>query len=232
MILSVVAGLVATVSLPAFASTPFGDPVAHRTGSHGAPQSLAVADSADAPASQRDGYTATSQEELDQAKAAQAAAEQAKALADRGASALRNVNLAMVAPGSGAVRWPLPYISGYGDMFMDNGGTHDGVDMLDPAGTPIFSVAAGTVSTSSENYYGYGVAVVIEHTINGQHVQTTYGHMTYGSRAVQAGDTVQAGQLIGLVGSTGRSTANHLHIEVRVNGALVDPLAWLRANAS
>ena len=67
--------------------------------------------------------------------------------------------------------------------------------------------------------------------IGGQQVETTYGHMTYGSRAVQAGDTVAAGQLIGLVGSTGQSTANHLHFEVQVNGALVDPLAWLRANA-
>jgi murein DD-endopeptidase MepM/ murein hydrolase activator NlpD len=87
------------------------------------------------------------------------------------------------------------------------------------------------VKVSSESYYGYGVGVVIEHEIGGQQVETTYGHMTYGSRAVQAGDTVAAGQLIGLVGSTGQSTANHLHFEVQVNGALVDPLAWLRANA-
>ncbi|MBN9168540.1 MAG: M23 family metallopeptidase, partial [Microbacterium sp.] len=59
---------------------------------------------------------------------------------------------------------------------------------------------------------------------------TLYGHMTYGSRVVQAGQTVAAGQVIGLVGSTGRSTANHLHFEVMLNGTHVDPLAWLLTN--
>uniref|UniRef100_UPI0005630F5A LLM class flavin-dependent oxidoreductase n=1 Tax=Microbacterium sp. B19 TaxID=96765 RepID=UPI0005630F5A len=53
----------------------------------------------------------------------------------------------------------------------------------------------------------------------------------YGSRQVQAGDTVAAGQLIGLVGSTGSSTANHLHFEVHINGSVVDPYAWLQQNA-
>jgi murein DD-endopeptidase MepM/ murein hydrolase activator NlpD len=55
--------------------------------------------------------------------------------------------------------------------------------------------------------------------------------MTYGSRQVQAGETVAAGQLIGFVGSTGRSTANHLHFEVWVNGSLYEPYGWLAANA-
>jgi murein DD-endopeptidase MepM/ murein hydrolase activator NlpD len=55
--------------------------------------------------------------------------------------------------------------------------------------------------------------------------------MIYGSRQVQAGETVAAGQLIGFVGSTGRSTANHLHFEVHVNGGLMEPIAWLAANA-
>ena len=56
--------------------------------------------------------------------------------------------------------------------------------------------------------------------------------MTYGSRQVVVGPVPsQAGQLIGLVGSTGSSTANHLHFEVHINGGVVDPWAWLQANA-
>jgi murein DD-endopeptidase MepM/ murein hydrolase activator NlpD len=72
---------------------------------------------------------------------------------------------------------------------------------------------------------------MIDSVIGGKSVATTYGHMTYGSRQVQAGETVAAGQLIGFVGSTGRSTANHLHFEVWVNGSLYEPYGWLAANA-
>ena len=62
-------------------------------------------------------------------------------------------------------------------------------------------------------------------------MNTLYGHMTYGSRQVSVGQSVEAGQLIGLVGSTGSSTACHLHFEVHINGSVVDPWAWLQANA-
>jgi murein DD-endopeptidase MepM/ murein hydrolase activator NlpD len=106
-----------------------------------------------------------------------------------------------------------------------------GVDMLAPGGTPIFAAAAGVVKVSQESYGGYGVAVTIDHVINGQRVGTLYGHMTYGSRQVVPGQTVQAGQVIGFVGSTGRSTANHLHFETYLNGSNIDPYAWLQANA-
>lgn len=227
LILGVVGGMVATFSLPAFASSPMGDPIATMSYHHGTGQHLAVDRSVTVEDAQHDEFTATSQEELDRQKAAAAAAAKAKAAA----SALAGVDLSMVAPGSGAVRWPLPYYDSIGDGFMSRGGEHQGVDLLVGAGTPIFAAAAGTVTVSSESYYGYGVGIVIQHNIGGQRVETTYGHMTYGSRAVQAGDTVAAGQLIGLVGSTGRSTANHLHFEVRIGGSVVDPIAWLRANA-
>ena len=98
-------------------------------------------------------------------------------------------------------------------------------------GTPIFAAAGGVVRTSSESYYGYGVAVVIDSVVGGQRVTTLYGHMTNGTRAVQAGQTVQPGQFIGKVGNTGRSYGAHLHFEVKVNGSLVEPISWLRANA-
>jgi murein DD-endopeptidase MepM/ murein hydrolase activator NlpD len=88
------------------------------------------------------------------------------------------------------------------------------------------------VRVSQESFGGYGVAVTIDHVIGGQRVSTLYGHMTYGSRVVQSGETVAPGQLIGLIGSTGSSTACHLHFEVHINNSVVDPYAWLQSNAS
>lgn len=104
---------------------------------------------------------------------------------------------------------------------------HNGFDMLTDQGTPIVAVTDGVVRISQESYGGYGVAVVVDSVIDGQRVSMTYGHMTYGTRVVAPGDTVKAGQLLGLVGSTGRSTANHLHLEIEVGGSLVDPYPWM-----
>ncbi len=84
---------------------------------------------------------------------------------------------------------------------------------------------------SQESFGGYGVCISIDHVIDGQKVSTLYGHMTHGTRLVQSGQTVVAGQMIGRVGSTGSSTANHLHFEVHVNGTVVDPWIWLTTNA-
>jgi murein DD-endopeptidase MepM/ murein hydrolase activator NlpD len=78
---------------------------------------------------------------------------------------------------------------------------------------------------------GYGTHVVINHVINGQNVQSTYAHMIVGSPMVSVGQAVVVGQPLGLVGSTGASTGAHLHLGIAVNGAFVDPLAWLRVNA-
>ena len=101
--------------------------------------------------------------------------------------------------------------------------------MLAPAGTPIYATAAGVVRASAESIGGYGVCVMIDSVVGGQRVQTTYGHMTYGSRQVAGrARPSSAGQLIGFVGSTGRSTANHLHFEVWVNGGLVEPYRLAR----
>jgi murein DD-endopeptidase MepM/ murein hydrolase activator NlpD len=203
-------------------------------------QSLVVSASADARALQRSSYSATTAAEVEAKHEAAAAAERARVLAEQArasaaaapaASKLASLDLSMTAQGSGEVRWP---VTGFHvtDRVGARGGAHMGTDMLAPAMTPIFATAAGTVRISQESYGGYGVAVVLDHAIAGQRVTSVYGHMTYGTRQVTAGQTVEAGQLIGFVGSTGRSTANHLHFEIWVSGGVVDSLAWLEANAS
>lgn len=228
----IVPGLIATVALPAYAGLRTEDQAVtlQQVAQSGA-QSLVVASAVEiATDLSRESYSATTPEEIEKKKAADALAkrlEQSRSQSRAGAPS--SMNLSMVAPGSGAVRWPITSFRlgrGIGDS-----GYHQGVDLLAPGGTPLFATADGVVRVSSEGYSGYGVAVVIDHVINGQRVSTLYGHMTYGSRQVVQGQTVSAGQVIGLVGSTGSSTANHLHYEVRVNGALVDPWAWINANA-
>ncbi len=238
VILSMVAGLVATVAIPAYAATlPAAETMTLQQMSAPDNQSLVVASDASAQTLDRSSYSATTAEEIqkkkDQEAAAAAAAERARQQAElsaKASTAVSSVDLNMTAPGSGEVRWPLSnYTLGRG---LWDSGYHQGVDLLAPGGQPIFAAAAGVVRVSQESYGGYGVAVTIDHVINGQRVSTLYGHMTYGSRVVQSGQTVAAGQLIGLVGSTGSSTANHLHFEVHINGSVVDPYAWLQQNAS
>jgi len=237
VILSMVAGLVATVAIPAYAATmPAAETMTLQQMSAADNQSLVVASDATAETLDRSSYSATTADEIqkkkDQEAAAAAAAERARQLAanaTKASTSVSSIDLNMTAPGSGEVRWPLTsYTLGRG---LWDSGYHQGVDLLAPGGQPIFAAAGGVVSVSQESYGGYGVAIVIEHVINGQKVSTTYGHMTYGSRQVQAGQTVAPGQLIGLVGSTGSSTANHLHFEVHINGSVVDPYAWLQQNA-
>lgn len=232
--LAIVGGLVVTVGLPAYALTRADDQaITLQDAAEAGAQSLVVASEADAPTIERESYSATTPEEIEKKKAEEAAAERARQRAASAASAgpsVSNINLNVVAPGSGAVRWPLGGFT-LGDGFMSRGGAHHGVDMLTGGGNPIFAIADGVVRTSQESLGGYGVAIVIDHVINGQQVTSLYGHMIYGSRQVVSGQHVSAGQLIGLVGSTGRSTANHLHLEVRIGGGLVDPMGFLHSNA-
>lgn len=97
---------------------------------------------------------------------------------------------------------------------------HTGVDVAAPYGTAILAAKSGTVLISGYNS-SYGNYVVLSHG-NGQ--TTLYAHMS--RRAVSEGATVKQGQTIGYVGSTGSSTGNHLHFEVRVNGVRTDPLSY------
>jgi murein DD-endopeptidase MepM/ murein hydrolase activator NlpD len=98
---------------------------------------------------------------------------------------------------------------------------HEGVDLAAPRGTPVYAPADGYVQKASE-FGSYGNFIEMEH---GGNIETRYGHLS--GYAVAAGDQVHKGQLIGYVGSTGRSTGPHLHYEVRVAGEAVDPTTYL-----
>lgn len=98
---------------------------------------------------------------------------------------------------------------------------HSGLDMSAATGTPIRAALSGTVTKSCRTN-SYGNYTVIDH---GNGMTTAYAHQS--ERLVKVGDTVTVGQVIGLVGSTGNSTGPHLHLEVRVNGSLVNPRSYL-----
>lgn len=103
------------------------------------------------------------------------------------------------------------------------GGTrsHKGIDLAAPTGTPIFATADGVVG-KAEWFSSYGMYVSIDH---GGQLETRYAHMS--RIAVGAGERVRKGDVIGYVGSTGRSTGPHLHYEVRVAGTAVNPVPYM-----
>ena len=96
-----------------------------------------------------------------------------------------------------------------------------GIDIAATRGTPILATASGKVSFAGWSS-GYGYLVKIDH---GSGVETYYGHCS--KLYVSAGDTVEAGEQIAAVGSTGNSTGNHLHFEIRLNGKQVNPQKYV-----
>jgi murein DD-endopeptidase MepM/ murein hydrolase activator NlpD len=94
---------------------------------------------------------------------------------------------------------------------------HDGVELAAPMGSPVIATADGVVSTAAWAG-GYGLLVAVEH---GRGRQTRYAHLSRLNVAV--GQRVRHGEVIGFVGSTGRSTGPHLHYETRVNGRAINP---------
>ena len=98
---------------------------------------------------------------------------------------------------------------------------HTGLDIAAPAGTPIKAAAGGTVTFAGYSG-GYGYVVKLD---NGNGVETYYGHCS--KLYVSAGDTVEAGEQIAAVGSTGNSTGNHLHFEIRLDGKQVNPQTYV-----
>jgi murein DD-endopeptidase MepM/ murein hydrolase activator NlpD len=114
--------------------------------------------------------------------------------------------------------------SGFGyrsDPMTHGRGRHEGIDIAAPAGLPVKATADGVV-LSAEEEGGYGKAVFLSH---GFGVATRYAHLSH--MDVRPGQKVCRGEVVGRVGSTGRSTGYHLHYEVRIDGAPVNPLAYI-----
>lgn len=133
-------------------------------------------------------------------------------------------NKIQIDPGTGW-HWPLPgqyYLTskqGYRiHPITGRPNSHTGTDVSAPGGTPIEAVKGGVV-TISEKGSSYGNYVVLSH---GDGTSSLYAHMS--SRAVSVGQVVKQGAVLGYVGSTGNSTGNHLHLEIRVNGSRIDPV--------
>jgi murein DD-endopeptidase MepM/ murein hydrolase activator NlpD len=128
------------------------------------------------------------------------------------------------------VRKPLPgeidTSSGFGmrmDPFLRMPAMHTGIDFRGETGEPIRATASGTVTRTGWSG-GYGKMVEIDH---GNGLSTRYGHLT--AIDVEVGQAVRIGQVVGRLGSTGRSTGPHLHYETRIDGEAVDPQRFLRA---
>jgi murein DD-endopeptidase MepM/ murein hydrolase activator NlpD len=191
---------------------------------------------------QLDALVAQQQQSRDAAAAnAQQTATLVSKLDDQAASDLAELNAANAAitaslqgtgdsgPGpSGFIRpVPGPITSGFGyrtDPITGQTALHSGIDFGAPCGTPIKAAATGTVFqvTPEAASGGYGNMTILKHSGN---VATLYGHQS--SIIVSPGQVVSIGQVIGYVGSTGKSTGCHLHWEVRINGTPVNPAAYL-----
>lgn len=122
------------------------------------------------------------------------------------------------------LRWPVAaprLTSAFGTRWGKN---HEGIDMAAPIGTPVFAAAAGDVIYAGDHVRGYGNMVVVKHSDN---LVTVYAHNSL--LLVHTGDRVTVGQEIARVGDTGRSTAPHLHFEVRRGEVPQDPMPFLPA---
>jgi len=117
--------------------------------------------------------------------------------------------------------------SGFGvrsDPFRGRAAMHAGIDLAGPYGTPVLATADGVVGRT-EYSGGYGNLVELDH---GRGIQTRYGHLS--RSLVRAGQKVKRGDVIALMGSTGRSTGSHLHYEVRIDGRAVNPVPFMQSS--
>ena len=161
-----------------------------------------------------------------QAAQQQAAQQQTTQQQQSGTASVPSDNVQISPAGSGV--WPAPnsrvITCPYGDRshpLSGNYNFHLGIDIGAAYGTPVVSYQPGTVIIA-EYHWSYGNYIVVDH---GNGLSTLYAHMS--ALNANVGDTVSAGQLIGAIGSTGSSTGPHLHFEVRINGATVDPAPYL-----
>ncbi len=244
IVITSAAALVAVAIMPAVAAVtepqgPAGTALTMHQQATDDAQKLVVASEAQSVELDRDVYVASTPAEIAEARAAESArfesarraaeAEAARQAAATSSGGAANPKPPSYAAGKGEVRYPLPAGSYY--VSRSIGGSHLGADMMADEWTPIYAAHAGVVTISDESFSGFGNAVVLEGVVGGAPIETAYAHMVPGSRLVQAGETVKAGQQIGSVGNTGNSWGNHLHIEVHINGDLMDPIVWLAENA-
>ncbi len=111
------------------------------------------------------------------------------------------------------------------DPFTGQASGHTGIDIAVPTGTPVRAALPGVVTTATYDAGGYGYYVKVDH---GNGMVTLYAHNS--KLLVKVGDAVEAGDMVSMSGSTGRSTGPHLHFEVRVNGQRVNPRSYLPTN--
>ena len=133
----------------------------------------------------------------------------------RVSSGKANLGITLIEPISGIIT------ARYGERSSVRSSAHTGLDIAAPAGTPIKAAASGTVVFAGRKG-SYGKMIVVSH---GNGVQTYYAHCS--SLVASVGQTVSQGQVIAKVGSTGNSTGNHLHLEVRVNGQSYNPQKYV-----
>jgi murein DD-endopeptidase MepM/ murein hydrolase activator NlpD len=130
-------------------------------------------------------------------------------------------------PSDKPVKTEVSFTSGFGvrsDPFHAGAAMHPGIDLAGQYGTPIYATADGTVLRAGWNSGGYGNLVELDH---GRGITTRYGHMS--AILVHEGEHVTRGEQIGRMGSTGRSTGNHLHYEVRIDGRPVNPIPFMKS---
>ncbi len=138
-----------------------------------------------------------------------------------GTATISKVNNTQYASGNAKFMWPLPTgVYQKITSYMGDGRGHKGLDIACRKGTNIMAAMGGTVQYAHYRH-DYGNFVVINH---GNGYKTVYAHAS--KLLVSKGQTVEKGQVIALVGTTGQSTGNHLHFEVRINGTAVNPLRY------
>lgn len=223
-----VPALLGTVALPAYAFSPGDGSAASITDANAAlthdtlaTQSLSVSENVTLAQVERDGYSATSAEELEQTYAA------AGYVYDSAASLA-----GYLAPSTSGWWRPLPgeITSKYGPrgLICNSAGCsnafHEGIDFGGACGTPIKATAAGTVSFTG-NAGAFGNRVIIDH---GNGLQTIYGHLLSGSYSVSVGDVIEGGTIIAEVGATGVVSGCHLDLKVSVDGEHTNPAPFLR----
>src|SRR4051812_45768723 len=130
-------------------------------------------------------------------------------------------------PSDKPVKAAVEFTSGFGvrsDPFRAGAAMHPGIDLAGAYGTPIYATADGTVLRAGWNSGGYGNLIEIDH---GRGITTRFGHLS--AILIRAGDHITRGELIGRMGSTGRSTGNHLHYEVRIDNRPVNPIPFMKS---